>query len=157
MNRASFAVFILMSLGSLFVFSPAVALAQSQDADLRATIMQSLLADPRTANLPPAELSALVDVLVEKTVGMHMSARDIAWRPQQQSSLAPVDNMVKPQGSQCETFTWACTTATAFGFENPNDVTRYSPWLLFLASAFAIFIIAELRKHHGFEEVPKSL
>jgi uncharacterized membrane protein len=125
---------------------PAAVSAQTSTDELRSVIQNSVISDPRTANIPPAQLQGLVDALVEQANAQHMTAADIIWRPQQ-AYAATVSAQATTQASVCMTGIqgYLCNFNQIFGFEGNNYEI---PILLLFTSAFLIAVIWEIHVHH---------
>jgi hypothetical protein len=124
---------------------PYVLFAQTSSGDLRSAIQSSVLADPRVANIPPAQLQGLVDALVAQARAQNMTVADILWRPQQ--AAASTFGAPGAQSVAC-TSGWqgyACQFNRVFGFEgNSYEI----PIFLLVTTAFLIAVIWELILHH---------
>lgn len=133
-SRALFAGIVLLAVLPLF------ALAQSS-ADLRATIRQSLLSDPRTHMMTEPELDAMVDLLAAGAEEEGMSASDITWRPQAE------DIAHTEEESSCTLVPrFLCTLNRAFGFDGSAVLI---PILLGITSmVLIVFFGYELERHY---------
>lgn len=140
--------FLRASLASLlFILAvfPYTALAQTE---LRDTIRGALLSDPRTFDMPPQQVEAMVDMLLRAAEERGITPEDITWRPQQESSFM--------QTSECgEGF--ICGMTDAFGITGDD----YTILIMLGASALMlIFLIAavlEYRHVHREETPPPTV
>ncbi len=138
---------ILATVLAIAAFMPIAVSAQEANADLRSTIQNSVLADPRVANVPPAQLQELVDALFAQAQAQHMTSADILWRPQQAAAGSTFGNN---QGAETTTCTsgwqgYLCNFNHIFGFEGNNYTI---PVFLLVTTAFLIAVIWELIIHH---------
>lgn len=125
----------------LFVYAQ----AQSQD-DLHAAIMAELLRDPRTANIPPAQLQVLVDALAQKAQVQNVSASDIRWHPQSTTGLVSQDQSMGFYPSGCaDGFSSLCSISDAYGF---SDESPTIPLALLVSSGLLILLIVRMIRHH---------
>lgn len=148
--RSSRILLLVFCVVALLATLPLVTRAQTttQPDELHAAILSQLVADPRTANIPPAQLQVLVDALAKQAQAKAVSASDILWHPSTFQEAAPA------QQSQAEFFGCSssldalCPFSTAFGFAgDPNDLAI--PAGLFLASGLLLLVIRRmLRPHH---------
>ncbi len=119
--------------------------AQTQDA-LHTAIMNSLLSDPRTAQIPPAQLQQLVDTLAQQAQAQKVTAQEIAWHPQLVDAAAPAPTTTP---SMCpagfETF---CAWSEDFGFIGA-DITI--PIALFVITGVFFLVIRRMHLHHVLE------
>jgi len=135
-----------MSLVALCVLAPILASAQTSTDDLRLVIQNSVLSDPRVANIPPAQLQGLVDALVAQATAQHMTSEDILWRPQQ-AAAATFSSNDSSQNAVCVTGWqgYLCNFNQIFGFDGNNYEI---PIFLLVTSAFLIAVIWEIILHH---------
>lgn len=118
--------------------------AQTQD-DLHAAIMTELLRDPRTANIPPDQLQALVDALAVQAQAQDVSAQDIRWHPQDVTGLASQDQAA-PYPDDCASgFSSLCSISDAYGF---SDESPTIPLVLLATSGLLILLIVRMIRHH---------
>ena len=136
------AIAVLFS-GAVLLAPLAVFAADSQ-ADLRAAIQASVLADPRTASIPPSQLTGLVDALVSQAQAQNMSAADILWQPRRAEAASvngPAAVPACPNGWEG----YLCQLNMVFGFDGGSyDIAI----IILIASAFLIAVIWELIVHH---------
>jgi len=139
-----FAIAVALALAA---FSPVVALAQSSQDDLHNTIQNSVLADPRAANIPPDQLQGLVDALVAEAQAQHMTSADILYRPQQAAAGSTFTGGQTQESTACATGLqgYLCQFNRVFGFEGNNYEI---PIFLLVTTAFLIAVIWELIVHH---------
>ena len=131
-----------------FLFMPAFAAAQTSDTELRTTIQNSLLADPRTASIPPQLLSALVDSLTAQAQAQHMTASDILWKPQSAaigSTYGTPGNSASATNCPTGWQGYACQFNEMFGFDGSNYEV---PIFILIITIFLIAIIWEMIAHH---------
>lgn len=145
-NTALIVTALMMVLGG----SPVAAQTQTQTQDeLHATIMAAVLSDPRTANLPPAQLQALVNALAAKAKTQGVTSQDIAWRPQVPTTIAPAQAQSTAStstNSVCDpAFLSLCDMSAAFGFLG-NDYSI--PVVLFITAGLLYIIVRRLHLHH---------
>ena len=132
---------------SLAALSPVVVLAQASPDDLRNTIQNSVLSDPRVANIPPDQLQGLIDALVAQAQAQHMTSADIIYRPQQAAAGATFPGAQAQESAACMTGWqgYLCQFNRVFGFEGGNYEI---PIFLLVTTAFLIAVIWELIVHH---------
>lgn len=137
----------LTVLFTLAALVPALAAAQNSSDDLRNTIQASVIADPRVANIPPAQLQGLIDALVVEANAQHMSSADILWKPQQQAAAATFSPGSQTPGVVCASGWqgYLCQFNQIFGFEGSNYEI---PIFILITSAFLLAVIWELIVHH---------
>ena len=142
----------LKHLSALFVCMAAMVatafplLVSAQQDDLRMAIQTSVLADPRTASIPPSQLNELVDALAEQAQAHHLSAADILWRPKtaEASTSGPAEGAAVPDCAE-GWYSYLCQVNTAFGFAG-NDLTI--PILLLITSGLLVLVIQRMIAHH---------
>lgn len=120
---------------------PFIANAQATVDPLRAAIWTSLLSDPRSANIPPAQMQLLVDQLAQKAEAQNMSVQDILWRPAANQEAAAV---VATLGCEQGVVGYICSFNQAFGFSGTNYTV---PLALLVTSGLLIVIIWEMIVH----------
>ena len=105
-------------------------------SDLRATIQNSLLSDPRTSGLSQSQIDAVVNVLLEEAQKNGLTSGDIEWRPQDTGSFIAIDEtaVVSICGSGL-----LCLFSEAFGFVGPDATI---PFALGVASMGLAWIFA---------------
>ncbi len=134
----------LASVISLVVFAPYILLAQTSQDDLRNAIQSSVMTDPRVQEIPPSQLTALIDALVAEAEMQHMSVSDILWQPQR----AAVASAVEPETIQSCSVGWQgylCQLEQVFGFTGSNyDL----PIILLVTSGLLIVVLWEFIAHH---------
>lgn len=133
---------------------PLFAHAQVQpQEDLHAAIMSELLRDPRTANIPPAQLFALVNALAQKAQEQNIAASDIRWHAQTFSGMNADQAVPIDFGDCAGGFSSLCTFTSAFGFVG-NDPTI--PLYLLVTSGLLILLIVRMIRHHRTVPVPAA-
>lgn len=141
----TFASFI----SALVLLAPALAAAQIPSEDLRNLIQGSVLSDPRTATIPPAQLQGLIDALLAEAQAKNMDSGDILWRPEQTAnvSYSQSEDQVTTQTPGCA-LGWQgylCNFNRVFGFEGGN---YQIPLFMLFVSAFLIAVVWEMILHH---------
>ena len=118
--------------------------AQIAQDELHAAIWASLLADPRTANIPPEQMQALVDALAVKAVAQNMTAEDITKGSTMGSTTA---TPVAAQHVVCQKgiMGYLCAFNQAFGFAGDTYIV---PLMLLVTSGLLIVVIWEMIIHH---------
>lgn len=124
--------------------------SSNSEGDLRVAIQGSVLSDPRSSAIPPAQLNALVDQLVLQAEDQHMTAADILWRPQA-APPEPVAAGALKGGCGTGWEAYLCQVNRTFGFGG-NDPTI--PIFLLITSGLLIFIMVEVIAHHRKKLVP---
>jgi hypothetical protein len=127
------------------LLSPAFALAQTSQADLRTTIQNSVIADPRVANIPPQQLQALIDDLVAQANAQHMTASDILSNQPQAAASTFAAGQSYNEACAAGWEGYACNFNKMFGFDGNNYTV---PIVLFVTTAFLLAVIWELILHH---------
>jgi hypothetical protein len=128
---------------------PTLIFAQGQavvQGELQAAIWTSLLEDPRTANIPPADMQALVDSLAAEAQAQNITAADIL----QKSSLDG-SSVVVPSALCTEEgiMGYLCKFNQAIGFSGGSYEV---PLILLVVSGILILVVWEmmrLRKKHA--------
>ncbi len=126
------------------VLIPVVVSAQTTQTDLRNAIQASILSDPRSQSIPPAQMQALVDALTQQAQAQHMSASDILWQPKTAEAATLGSGpgaTVCPSGWQG----YACAFNQVFGFEGNNYEI---PIFLLVTSLLLIAVLWEVHQHH---------
>ncbi|MBV9191270.1 MAG: hypothetical protein JOZ85_12350 [Betaproteobacteria bacterium] len=141
MTTRSTLIKILAPLAFLAILAPQLALAQS---DLKATIRAELLKDPRSAQMSPAQLDAMVELLANGAQKQGITAYDITWRPNGEKAASLEAN---PECGSMPGF--LCTLNKAFGFDGSNV---YIPLGLLITSGLLAFLLIELLHHHRAHE-----
>jgi hypothetical protein len=138
---------VMTALFALFILTPMFALAQTASDDLRNTIQNSVLSDPRVANIPPAQLQGLIDALVAQAQAQHMTSEDILYRPQQAAAGSTFAGAQAQLNTACLPGWqgYLCQFNRVFGFEGGNYEI---PIFLLVTTAFLIAVIWELILHH---------
>jgi len=148
--RSSRILLLAFCLAAFLSTIPLVTRAQTttQPDELHAAIMSQLVADPRTANIPPAELKVLVEALVQQAQAQQVSASDILWHPSTFQEAAPAQQSSAEYFGCSSELSAICPFSTAFGFAgDPNDLAI--PAGLFLASGLLLLVISRiLRPQH---------
>ena len=127
----------------LFMCAP-IALAQSAPQDeMHATIWAALLSDPRTANIPPAQMQALVNALADQAQVQGISAQEIKWRPAVGETFG--SNELPVEESCSAAFSALCPFSAAFGFVGTDPTT---PAVLFVTAGLLLLLIRRIIKHH---------
>ncbi len=136
----------LVALVIALAMLPLAAFAQEQASDLHATIRAEVMKDPRAAQLPEAELEALITALVEGAQEQGMTSEDFQQRSQLPDGPAltmPAQDMAM---STCDGMPqFICTIESAFGFDGSNTVI---PVGLLVTSGLLWFLLYELKHHH---------
>ena len=129
---------------TLALIFPLAVYAQAAQDQLHAAIWASLLADPRTANIPPEQMQALVDALAEKAVAQNMTAEDISNGSTMGSTAA---TPVAAQEMECQRgiMGYLCAFNRSFGFSGDNYIV---PLMLLVTSGLLIVVIWEMIIHH---------
>ena len=138
-----FSLVVQILSGIIALSLPLIVSAQAaQQDDLHAAIWSSLLADPRTAHILPAEMQQLVDALAAQAQAQHLTAADILWRPTSQQPAPSVAETA--QGAQCAAgFSgFLCKINQSFGFGS-NDLII--PGFLFASSGLLAVVIRRMR------------
>lgn len=116
---------------------------QAQESDLVTTIRAEIMKDPRSTDIPPAQMDSMVAALAEAAAAQGVTATDITWRP------AEVDTSAQPTTADCGFF---CRVNGIFGFEG-DDYTI--PLGLGVSSAILILIISMMfHRHHAHGVMP---
>jgi len=124
------------------------------DSGLRATIKAAIMADPRAADLPDAQIEAMVDSLEVEAQAKGMTAEDILWRPVE----TPPAQTAEALGLPGVPFLNVCGNETsilcrlnhAFGLDGTNLMI---PLVLGITAALLMLVIAVLILHHKHEQV----
>lgn len=117
---------------------PAFALAQT---DLRGTIRGALLNDPRTASMDPSQIESMVDILAAAAERKGVTAQDITWRPQPETT----STFVAPESCGDGVL---CAMSDAFGITGSDHTIAI--WLG-ASSMLLILLIALMLEHHRAE------
>lgn len=116
--------------------------AHAQQDDLRATIMAQVLQDPRSAEIPPAQLEVLVDALSQKAQAENLEPADIVWQP----GVFSEATVTEEAAPACDSLIpLACVFTEAFGFQGEAIVI---PLYLLVVSGLLILLIRRMKKHH---------
>ncbi|OGG56719.1 hypothetical protein A3D71_00390 [Candidatus Kaiserbacteria bacterium RIFCSPHIGHO2_02_FULL_55_20] len=136
---------LLFTLLAFFVFVPLFVHAQNSQSELQATIRGAILSDPRTASLSQAQIDSIVSVLSQEAQKQGITSKDIQWRPQDISQLAPGGSGVAAESECAGGF--LCTMSEAFGFVGADTTI---PFTLGAASMGLVWILAEMihRRRH---------
>jgi hypothetical protein len=136
-----FIIALGLTIAALLFITPFITHAQTSSQDqLRATIQAAITADPRSASMTQAQISAMVDALTVQANKQNVTASDIVWRPQ---ALGP--EVLIPVAPACWGFpTFFCTLDDAFGFSGTDQTI---PLSLFAASAAFILVLGLMREH----------
>ena len=132
--------------------SPAVLFAQGDyQTELRATIREAILADPRAGELSGEELKRTVELLASEADAEGVTAEDIVWRPE--------ERMFNEGGASENTCgripVVLCILNEALGFSGGNVLM---PLLLLLCSLALMFVLsAMIRMHHRDREEAAAL
>lgn len=123
------AVFFFCSLLAALLFvAPALANAQTVAQDqLRATIQQEIMADPRSKTMTQAQINGLVDQLTIQAEKQGITPTQLTYRPTAptpSSTLTPCDN-------------FSCSLSESFGLD---DSFPLIPIALFVTAALFILI-----------------
>ena len=107
----------------------------AQTTGLQNAIRAEIMKDPRSADIPKAQIDAMVSALAQTASAQGVSEADITWKPVKASSA--------PGGAECG---FLCTVNRIFGFGG-DDFTI--PIGLGVTSALLIlFISMMLHRHH---------
>jgi hypothetical protein len=130
---------------TVMALSPVVVSAQTND-DLRNTIQNSVLSDPRVASIPPDQLAGLIDALVAEARSKNMTSADILTKPQQAAAASSFSVNQTPSAA-CATGWqgYLCEFNQVFGFEGNNYEI---PVFILVTTAFLIAVIWEMILHH---------
>lgn len=124
----------------LLAAMPAFVLAQAGDVELRATVREAILSDPRTAGMSEAEIEEMVVALTAEAGAQGVTSADISWRPQENVAEA------EPATTACGNMpSFLCALNRAFGFDG-SDMTI--PIGLVISSALLLFLIGSMLLHH---------
>lgn len=137
-NQSVGIIIALLAIANL-AMSP-FALAQSSDADLRASIRAEILKDPRTASMSEAEITAMIDAL---TIGVQAEGIESNAFIAQSRSFAPTAAEGVPSCGGMPEF--LCRINQALGFDGTNALI---PIVLLATSGLLAFLLYEL-KHHA--------
>ena len=143
-QRGSIVSVALIILATIFFGQSAF--AQAQQDELHAAIWASLLSDPRTATIPPAEMQQLVDALADKAKAQNMSAADILT---QQNTIEGTNlqtgSLAQQPACTQGIMGYLCHFNQVFGFSGTNYAI---PLMLLITSGLLIVIIWEMILHH---------
>ncbi len=117
--------------------------ALAQETDLKASVRQAILNDPRAAGMTDAQINAMVDTLSEGAKEQGITSQDLVWRP------APTDNM-QPV---CTLPSLLCAMNNAFGFDGSNPLI---PTLLGVLAAILLFVIGVMLERHYVHTHPRA-
>ena len=107
----------------------------AQSTGLQRAIRAEIMKDPRSADIPQAQIDAMVSVLAQTASAQGVNEADITWKP--------VSVRGTPEDAQCG---FLCTVNRIFGFGG-DDFTI--PIGLGITSALLIlFISMMLHRHH---------
>lgn len=110
-------------------------IAGAQSLGLQNAIRAEIMKDPRSADIPPTQIDAMVSALAQTAAAQGVSESDITWKPATRDGVGPV--------SECG---FLCTINRIFGFGG-DDFTI--PIGLGVTSALLIlFISMMLHRHH---------
>ena len=127
-----------VALAALLFALPLAASAQAEaptqdDAELRASIQSALLSDPRTDQLAPEQLNALITALAADAVAHNIKPNDISYTPRVATDFGVATLANDTQ--QCPLF--PCAFGEAYGFNGGDPTTP----VLLLASSGALWLI----------------
>ncbi len=128
---------LLMTLALFSSFG--FALAQANDESLEATIRAAVLSDPRSQDMTPAEIDAMVAALSRQAQSVGMTSDDIIWRP------APTDGEATGTATTQACDGFLCSLNHAFGFDG-SDYTI--PIWLGACALMLIFLIGGVMEYH---------
>jgi hypothetical protein len=135
---------LIAALGVGMAMLPAAAFGQAADVSLRDAIQASVMNDPRVSEIPPAQLTALIDALYAEAQAQSMSASDILWQPQN----AAVGEVFSGTGAAECASGWEgylCQFEHTFGFAGSNYEL---PIIVLVVSGLLILVLWELIAHH---------
>ena len=134
---------VLLALGLLLFTAPHRAHAQqdSTDTQLQANIRSALIADPRSAGLPPEQLNAMVQALSNQAESQGLSASDIAWKPGAQAPGLDRSATVATPNCLYGADGVLCKLTQTYGLDTGDNTI---PLLLGLLSGILIIIIGTL-------------
>lgn len=155
--RSSRALLLLLVLVACLSALPLVTHAQTAQDELHAAIMNSLLADPRTANIPPEQLRVLVDALALQAQAQSVTAADILWHPDTFQQASGADQSSAEYFTGCAGGLSAlCPFSAAFGFAGSSfDPTI--PLGLFASSGLLFIILRRMIKLHETPAAPPPM
>ncbi|MBI5470076.1 hypothetical protein HY968_02015 [Candidatus Kaiserbacteria bacterium] len=123
----------------------ASAQAPAPQDDLHAAIWASVLTDPRAANIPPAQMTVLVDDLATQASAQHMTASDILSRPGEASTLSASAASGATSACGAGLSGYLCNVNKSLGFGGDDMLV---PALLFGSSGLLLVVIRRMRINH---------
>lgn len=124
--------------------------AFAQSDELRATVREALLSDPRTAQLTAEQFDALVELLSSGAIEEGVTSHDILWQPQT-FDTAPAAG---PDASSCIYPRFMCSLNTALGLDGSAPLV---PIALGALSSILLVIIGYMIEHHRRHKIAGSL
>lgn len=119
-------------------------LVSAQSSGLSEAIRAEILKDPRSSNIPSAQVDAMVASLAQAAAQQGVTESDITWRP--------VESIEGGTASPCG---FLCSVNAIFGFGG-DDYTI--PIGLGITSALLVlFLSAMLHRHHKHDIVPPTI
>lgn len=122
---------------ALLFSTPLHAHAQSANADVRASIREEILKDPRTASLSEQEIDGLVDALAEGVSAEGIVGVPFSAQPSSVPQIADADACADMPA-------FLCTINRTFGFDGSNDLVLIA---LVALSGLIAFLLYELKRH----------
>ena len=114
------------------------------DATIRATIRAAIMQDPRSANLTPAQISAMVTALSAQAQTKGLTAQDIAYRPGTPGIAVPGTVSNTPMATDPCSLSSSCSAGNFLGSGLANNATYAGFWIL---SLLLIIIVLQMRKN----------
>lgn len=135
------AAFVAVTFFIIFPFAASAQTGGGETPDLRATIREALLADPRSASLSGSEVERMVTALSEQAEKQGMTPYDITWRPESTEGSGAWDPSActNPSG-------FLCALSTAFGFTGPDGIVAAGLGLLAAALLFVVGSLIEIHR-----------
>jgi hypothetical protein len=138
------AISLVVASAFLLPFAAGAQTSSPQD-DLHAAIWASVLADPRAANIPPAQMTVLVDDLAMQAHAQHMTAADILSRPKEVNTLSASAASGATPACGAGFSGYLCAVNQSFGFGGDDMLV---PVLLFGSSGLLLVVIRRMRINH---------
>lgn len=124
--------------------------AFAAENDLRSTVREALLSDPRTAQLTAEQFDALVELLSSGAIEEGVTSHDILWQPTT-FDTAPAAGT---DASSCIYPRFMCSLSTALGLDGSAPLV---PIALGALSAILLVIIGYMIEHHRRHKIADSL
>lgn len=130
----------------ILVALPLAVYAQSAPAsdEMKTAVLTQLLHDPRTAQMPPAQLQQLVDALAQQAAAQNITPDDLRFQP---SGFGEVPVTSAPRATVlCDgNFFGGCTVSNALGFIGDNPTL---PLYFLVTSGLLVLLIVRMKRHH---------